>query len=177
MKLVSAVPVDDGSIECPSPEYLAGYFDGEGSIFVQSRARNVRAGHRFKTACSHFEVGINLCNTHRSVLDAVALKYGGRVRSNKNHLQPNTRQAWYWTCFGQPLSRFLTDIEPHLVEKRRKVVAALFFLDTMRWPYKWRELSDEQLLVRRAALRYFMQNPNQSKKAVDWSKRVVHCAS
>lgn len=59
--------------------YLAGLFDGEGSINI------FRTQRKDRIAPTYF-VEISLGNTHRGVLEWVHGKFGGRVTHNAEHI-------------------------------------------------------------------------------------------
>jgi hypothetical protein len=152
---------------CPSPEYLAGFFDGEGSIYLTAPS----VQDTLKCPESRLAVAISLTNTYRPILDAVCCRYGGGITSNVNHRQGNAVEAWTWRAWGIEAGHFLTEVQPFLIQKGGRATAALFYLDTLRWPRDWRSLSLAQRAVRRVALRYLAQNPNPARGAR--AKRVA----
>ena len=143
-------------MECPSPQYLAGYFDGEGCISVNYSIKP----ERFRGPETAYQIMVSVSNTYKPVLEAIHGKYGGWLGNNGNHRNPGHRKAYQWRATGRRAAHFLTDIEPYLVEKRGRAIAALFFCDTITWPKNWREVAPEGIHLRKLVLRYMESNPN-----------------
>lgn len=87
--------------------YYAGFFDGEGYVGNGFRGR----------------MEVRIVNTYRPILDEICSKYGGHVYERK---KSNTRHrtAYELAIVGQEdVERFLSDIYPHLREKKKRVDA------------------------------------------------------
>lgn len=170
MRLVTAIP------SCRlTPEYIAGFFDGEGSIYIGwATGAQARA---FKNKEATFDFVVSISNTYRPILDALVAEYGGRLTTHNGGSKKtvNTRDGWTWRLHGLSAARLLTEIEPFLVEKRGYAIAALFFMDTLRWPRDWRVLSEEQKTIRQNVLRFMKQNPNPSGHSIRGRARIA-CA-
>lgn len=98
-----------------TPAYLAGLFDGEGSIRIQSYG-----GTNFKVRCC-------LVNCHLPVMRAIVAAYGGRfhVRSARA-LQKNHRQSFAIQWDGtQIVERLLRTIQPFAIIKRAEIDVVL----------------------------------------------------
>ena len=90
--------------------YAAGFFDGEGCIHI---ARNVRV---ILSGC--FVPGL---------LERFVERWGGKVSSavwSKNTCRPGVR----WEITGPKAARFLDDVFPHLIEKRKQAELAREYL-------------------------------------------------
>lgn len=109
--------------------YLAGFWDGEGSVsIVRNRANGLSDYHKVIVTLSQRA-------KHRDVLDQVAHEFGGMVSIRQ---QP-TRivQAWAEQAVWQlqdkaGIARFLTAIQPHLRIKGRQAALALEFIATFQ---------------------------------------------
>jgi hypothetical protein len=145
------------TVECPPPAYLAGYFDGEGCVFIQKpRKRADRWGGETQP-----RVVVVIGNTFEPIIRAMQQEYGGCVIDSRSKAVWNTCRPFYQLRLQGPhAARFLTVVLPYLVEKQGRANAALFILDTQRWPRNRARLSDETLCLRAIAMRYFRQNPN-----------------
>lgn len=97
-----------------SKPYLAGFFDGEGTLCV-----NVT-----KKGYAHITAGVY--NTNRFALEAMRLQYGGSIKTDE-HPSPNGRPCFQLEFCGDEASRFLSDVEPHVVIKSEQVRLALEF--------------------------------------------------
>lgn len=88
-----------------SAEYVAGLFDGEGCVtFYRTR---------------HWTNPVLvIAMTDRSVLEACAEQWGGRVHATASG---TNRQMFHWRLFGGNAARFADDILPFLWVKRDEV--------------------------------------------------------
>ncbi|SRR6266568_4060094 len=97
-------------------QYLAGYFDGEGSISIQKWEGVKRPGSNVTTS---YQLHIKVTNTYRVVLGEFQQRFGGKVMSRGVSKQfPNSRPVYDWAIGGKLARTFLTEILPYLVEKR-----------------------------------------------------------
>ena len=99
-------------IEIPSLEYLAGLFDGEGSIFLAQ-------GKKYY----YLRVGINI--THELTPRLFHKCFGG----NLGIIPPkgNSKQQWYWRAAGEDALSFLITIYPYLIIKRGQAELGIKF--------------------------------------------------
>lgn len=102
-------------LEIPSLEYLAGLFDGEGSIFI-TRMRMSRDYHQLR-------VGINI--THEATIKLFCSCFGG----NKGIIIPkgNRKQQWYWRASGKNTLTFLETMVPYLIIKKEQAELGIKF--------------------------------------------------
>lgn len=95
--------------------YLAGLFDGEGSISL-----SVSKGH--------VSLSLNVSNTVREPLDIFQSLFGGAVHTQTH----NPRVCYQWQVRGlQKQWSFLLALLPHLRIKRRQAYGALLYLSTV----------------------------------------------
>jgi LAGLIDADG-like domain len=99
-----------------TPQWLAGFFDGEGCVVVSKQEKN---------SCHTFSVCIT--QSEPKVLALIALRFGFGVNQTKNL----GRRCYTIRITGSKAVPFLTYIKDHVVCKRRQVEAALEFAKTM----------------------------------------------
>jgi len=143
-------------MKCPSPEYLAGYFDGEGCISVNYSYKP----ERFNSLATAYSISVGITNTYKPIIEAIHREYSGWIGTNGNHRVPGNRMAYMWKATGNYAGRFLTEIEPFLIEKRPRAIAALFHCDTVVWPKLWRSVAPEGVYLRGLVLKYLEAHPN-----------------
>lgn len=89
--------------------YLAGFFDGEGSIGIAGGSLCVR-----------------ITNTYRPTLDRYQRAFGGAIDVH-NSGDEKTRLSWVWRIYGEKAQAVLIAIEPYLVEKGPQAYLGLHF--------------------------------------------------
>jgi hypothetical protein len=101
--------------------WLAGLFDGEGSLNYELRA--YRGDHRNQTSPGSWRVRVRMTMTHQATIDRVqALAGGGTVYTFRT---ASGRQAWLWECSCRLAREMLAAIEPYVITKRERVLLAL----------------------------------------------------
>lgn len=88
-----------GPLRTEDLAYLAGYFDGEGTIGITGGSLCVR-----------------VVNTHRPAVDRFAALFGGAVGLHQAG-NTATRPQWIWRAYGDTAAAFLTAVLPLLHEK------------------------------------------------------------
>lgn len=106
--------------------YLAGIFDGEGSVWIYRRKKE-----------NHYYVRIAVTNTNTQLLEFVAVKSGiGKIVQNTltkrytnitSKYHPNWKPCYYWYADGQMCGEFLKVVAPFLIPKKERVELALEF--------------------------------------------------
>lgn len=98
--------------------YLAGLFDGEGSIVVQRAGQSGRAQHSYR---------LQVANTFRPVIDWCVENVGGTSAVHRRAVKnPRHQDAYYWYLGGAANVRsVLMQIRPWLIVKRSAADAAL----------------------------------------------------
>jgi hypothetical protein len=97
-----------------SVEWLAGFFDGEGSVSVQI------------SYSAYATVSVTLTQKDAKILALVMLKYNaGNVKSYKG---ANGATCHRWRVRGKSAEQFLTEIAPYTIVKRRQIEKALELL-------------------------------------------------
>jgi intein-encoded DNA endonuclease-like protein len=98
-----------------TPQYLAGFFDGEGCVCV-SKSSNV------------LSIRVSISQAEPKILALVAFKFGMSLSVNR---LPN-RYVYSANLGGRSVIPFLEYIKDHVICKRRQVIAALEFTSTIR---------------------------------------------
>lgn len=95
--------------------YFAGFFDAEGTVFIQYRRprKDVHNG-------THF-VQVAVVNTNLEVLDLFVRTFGG-----KYYVAPGTHKPCFrWIIASKKAEVFLRAIYPYLIEKKKRSEYAL----------------------------------------------------
>ncbi len=93
--------------------YIAGFIDGEGSIFATRSQRSI-------------SFRLTVTQKHRTVLDFIYDKYGGKFT-----LQSKNSGCWILAWYGRDaIQKVLLDLRPYIIEKRPQTDLVLEFFDT-----------------------------------------------
>ena len=113
------------------PTYIAGLFDGEGSVSLIYTVRRRRRNDEIPIL--GFKFVVLLGNTHRGILDSLQCQYSGYIHPNWHGAPTNRKPMWTWrlTTF-ETQYRFLVDIEPHCIIKEEAVRLGLRYLSTAK---------------------------------------------
>jgi hypothetical protein len=109
--------------------YLAGYFDGEGTIGVyrSKGCKDPRYKSGYKSGSWVRTVAV--INTFRGVLEELHKTFGGTLRKSRNS-SLTKKQCYQWTIGSKDDIRdFLDTILPYLREKREQALVMLDFVD------------------------------------------------
>jgi len=98
--------------------YLAGFFDGEGSIFITKRASNNRP-YRY--------IRLSACNTNHPIIRRIHRQFGGRLYLATKKAKPNWRPTLDWVLNGREAARLLMRLLPYLHVKKQEARRALKF--------------------------------------------------
>jgi hypothetical protein len=98
-----------------SPEYVAGFFDGEGSVFLQS----------------HGSLEVRISQTDRRPLDAIKERFGGVVTPMAARGTSAPYHQWRIMRWEEG-EFFLREIQPWLIVKSEKVKLVLRYIETCR---------------------------------------------
>ena len=106
--------------------YVAGLFDGEGSIVIGcSLGRTNR-----KNPCYFLQVGIT--NTDRELIDWLHRTFGGHVSDNSHSpSRSKQRPCWAWRVTSRQAHGFLKKILPYLRTKKTQANIAIEFQEHM----------------------------------------------
>lgn len=96
--------------------YVAGFFDGEGSIMIDLTDNRKR-------------LVVSITNTNQEVLNLFSEQYGGSVRVHtvKNR---NAKSLFYWRLRDSSAMKFLEQIYDGVLIKARHITLAREFMNT-----------------------------------------------
>ena len=106
-------------------KWLAGFFDGEGSVGIYARNFN-----KDKTKCYYLTV-VSLAQSGslgKAILDECKQRWGGSVYQNKSDkVQTLNKIMWKWNISADKAVPFLEHILPHSVIKSEQIKLCLQF--------------------------------------------------
>ena len=137
--------------------YIAGIYDGEGSMYIGLQSRSGRVP-------THF-LEISIANTDKPLLDWVQSVCGGRVSKKGTVKNGHTKPGWTWKASSRQAALFLSCLRPYLRVKASQADVAINFQervttsDGSRWNLgipvaeaEWREQQRFKLIeIRRTA--------------------------
>jgi len=99
-----------------TPQWLAGFLDGEGCITI------AKYTNRKTARCSHFTPSVNIVNTDLPTLLAIQKVFGGTLHSKGKNKHINWKQGWalHWTGSNK-VKTILEVIRPYVISKRDQV--------------------------------------------------------
>lgn len=97
--------------------YIAGYFDGEGTVGINRSTRN---------GSSRYRIQVSLGNTYKPAVDELKTTFGGSIHPHSKG-KSNHRQMWYWTVNGVAAYNFLSKVLPYLREKQAQAQEVMDF--------------------------------------------------
>lgn len=120
-----------------SPEYLAGFVDGEGTLGIE-RINNGKARPYGVTASGtprswyhspEHVVRVQVSNTNLEGLEAIQAMFGGSLTKMKNYNRPNNRIAYKLTWNSRRAEQLLDVVGPYLVLKRPQYLLLLEYIN------------------------------------------------
>ena len=104
--------------------YIAGLFDGEGTVLINER-KSTSTYHRDFPS---YALSIVISNSDRGIIDWLNDTYGGYVNEHSEDAGfESHRPSWQWKKFGTEAMGFLKLMLPFLRIKRRQVELAIAF--------------------------------------------------
>jgi len=100
--------------------YLAGFIDGEGSIFI-TKINNKKSGnvwYRTTVACA---------NSDRRPIDMLREWTNAKAFFYRPGKKATYKPSWQWLATGNTALKFLKDIEPYLIVKKKQAQVAIEF--------------------------------------------------
>lgn len=101
--------------------YLAGFFDGEGTIGVL-RIPQKSGGTGFTLRCDVSQTSLPVLEKYRDI-------FGGRIAEKSRPPNPNWAPAWVWLITGGAAVRFLRAVQPYIILKTPQIPIALKFFE------------------------------------------------
>jgi len=108
-----------------SAEYIAGFFDGEGSV-------SIHKGNRLKP--NDWRMAVQISQVDGPVLFFLHGKFGGYLKNitRKTNFVKSAQPIWRWQVSLRKAEAFLRWIDPHVVIKRKQVDLALKFMKSRK---------------------------------------------
>jgi len=119
-----------------SAQYVAGLFDGEGSVSISMDQHK----HRLR---------VNITNTYYEVLLMIQAQYGGSIHAERRDRWDSGKVCYTLHMAPKAAIALLQDIEPYVIIKKAQVVTGIMFQQMMLDSGQQR-LSEGQLAVREA---------------------------
>lgn len=110
-----------------TPEYAAGFFDGEGSVYAATRGKTYR----------NPTILVVIANTHRGALEACQARWGGSI-CGRSPAGERRREQFQWVLAPRAAEAFITEVYPHLIIKKEVASVALEYFKIMRIPLRER---------------------------------------
>jgi hypothetical protein len=105
--------------------YIAGLFDGEGSITL------ARLEHKVWRKRTDFFLVVRIHNTRRPVLEWVTSTVGkGKVYTSNHHPTGGHNEVFQWHITGPSAIAFLLDVKPYIKIKNTQIELACLFQAT-----------------------------------------------
>lgn len=104
--------------------YIAGLFDGEGSISL------ARLGHKVWSKRSDFSLTVRIHNTRKDVLEWVSQTVGGKVYVASNHPPNGYNKVYQWLMTGPTSIKLLIQLKPFIKIKNQQIEVAIAFQQT-----------------------------------------------
>lgn len=122
--------MNSNSAEIPDKfiPYLAGLFDGEGSVILTRRFKYDRNRVKRKS----FVVYVTISNTHKEVIDFVKNTFGGSVYSRERATTDKIRcnyRCWVWVASNLVAYKVLKALYPSLIIKKEEAREILEYID------------------------------------------------
>ena len=111
--------------------YLAGLFDGEGSICIS----RIRPNFKNRDRNPRYFLLIEIANTNRPILEWIAASFGGRI-SLKSGRTSGARPCYAWHASKAIAEKFLHAVRPYAKIKSAQIEVALEYRDTLA-TFKW----------------------------------------
>jgi hypothetical protein len=99
--------------------WLAGFFDGEGCVYLQSMKRVNRQLPRYS-------LSVFLTQNDKAILEEVQREFGGKVT------QHSGRRCYRWRVVSRNVLDFLYAVYPHSILKRDQINLAIEFACSIR---------------------------------------------
>lgn len=101
--------------------YLAGFFDGEGTILITRRYRKNLRGAKLYLSC-------RVVNTNESIVRDFFKIWSGSIYKKKPEKEWH-QQTFTWQVNAMKAEKFLRDIIPYIRQKKDEAITAIEFRD------------------------------------------------
>ena len=149
----------------PSSEYYAGFFDGDGGIWVQHKMPS--------NLHEYFRVSCEVTNLEKSIMDALLADYGGHVYQVKH--RTGQRPFYRWVTNRKGAIKFLESIYPYAIIKKNRIKLALEATNIqknrkMGWMEKGESRYTTEQIKRLNEIIMEMRADNSHRKRLDGGK-------
>lgn len=110
----------------PTTQYIAGFFDGEGSVYITRIRRKGRS--------DLYRLQVAFYNTNRQVLEAIQGIYGGYINGNGNKPRSGHKVCYVLLLTSLRAMRVLKDLRPYTLVKTAQIDVAFEFDREIRAP-------------------------------------------
>lgn len=146
--------VDIDKIPKTTLAYIAGFFDGEGSITI----------HRNRKNAPNYTMQCGVWQMDKNPLDYIAFYFGGNVYKKYKDLN-RKGNMWVWAATTRNALVFLKAIEPYLIVKKAQAKLAIEFQHSMVTRRAgFHRVSDYEIALREAD-KILMQNLKRQCKS------------
>jgi len=123
-----------------SIQYIAGFFDGEGGVYVTQKTDK-----RFGKGILVRNIRCQVTNGDIKVLKMIQQKYGGVIREKQR--EEGWKPVFYLEIASQKdILKFLQDIEPYLIVKKEQVKLAIQYLKS-RLLHQHKRYTNEEIKI------------------------------
>ena len=119
--------------------YAAGFFDGEGTIRIQTHSRR----------CRTMMLSVAACQVTEYPLDRFVQWFGGTVKLRWLKYRGGRRPLYTWQVSSMQAEQFLRQVLPYLVAKQTEAELALQFRATFRPQYGDRSRMPDNVIALR----------------------------
>lgn len=146
-------------------DYLAGLFDGEGSVCM--------AGGKANKEHLVYRVMFAVSNNHEPVLKAVQAFVGFGAVYGKKRPSERHRQSWTYSATGYRLLPLIKALAPRTIIKRRQLELAARYIER-RQKLRTRPYTDEDYEMVREMRRLNNRAPGKGRPLRDLPDGVIH---
>lgn len=101
--------------------YLAGFFDGEGSILILPMYKKRKTGGE-----TFWYLRLCITNTHQGVMEWIQSIFGGCLNNHPGNKRGNSH-VWFWQAYSQEAKHILKAMLPYFRVKRNQAELAVQF--------------------------------------------------
>lgn len=106
-----------------SPQYVAGFFDGEGNVGISTRGRN-----------KYLYLRVSVSNTNQEILAIFKMQFGG-VLATPYKKRSTWKPTCEWIVSGKKAAEFLEAIKAHAILKKAQIELGLEFWKLQSTPF------------------------------------------
>lgn len=112
--------------------YLAGFIDGEGSIFITTRKPRIEKENNYQYSVQHY-LYLVVVNTNPKPIKLLKEVFGGRIYSLRG-TSCGWRPTWRWETVCKKAESIIRELLPYLIVKKEEAELALEFRKECKKP-------------------------------------------